>query len=63
LLTLSHAACSLAPECFAEGIDLKVLLAGWAGKGNYVMLQWDRDVEKFEETLELRRKLVEEIPL
>jgi hypothetical protein len=63
LLTLSHAASSLALESLAGAIGLKELLGGWAGKGNYVMLQWGRDLDKFEETLELRRKLVEEIPL
>lgn len=63
LLTLPHAMISLSPESLDEATGLKDLLGRWAGKGNQLMLQWEKELTRFEETLELRRKLVKEIPL
>jgi hypothetical protein len=63
LFTLPHAASSLSPESLAGAVGLRELLGEWAGKGNFAMLRWERELEIFEETLELRRRLVKEIPL
>lgn len=63
LLTLPRAASALSPESFDQGIRAREWLGGWVGKGNHIMLQWNADLTKLEETVELRRKLVEEIPL
>jgi hypothetical protein len=62
-LTLPRAATSLHPESLEGATGLKELMGGWIGKGNHIMLQWERDLTWFEETLELRRRIVKEIPL
>ena len=70
--TLGTAAEKLPPSCFqhAPGPPPEKVQHGQEGEGfqtirrePYQAGYWRRELEKFEETLELRRKLVEEIPL
>ena len=60
---LPHASISLASECLKRATGLRESLERCPGLPDHALRRWGPELEKFEETLELRRKLVEEIPL
>jgi hypothetical protein len=60
---LPHASISLASECLKRVTGLRESLERCPGLPDHALRRWGPQLEKFEETLELRRKLVEEIPL
>jgi hypothetical protein len=72
LWTPQHAAERIPPSCFEHASFAQpdeVLVEETFSKGEvvryepYHLRRWRKELKKFEETLELRRKLVEEIPL
>jgi hypothetical protein len=60
--TLREAATRL-PTTHLESLDITLPDEPRAGQSPTLLADWRRELRKFEETLELRRKLVEEIPL
>ena len=60
---LPHASISLAPECLKRATGFRESLERCPDLPDHAVRRWGPELEKFEETLELRRKLVEEIPL
>jgi hypothetical protein len=61
--TLPHAAVALSPDVLEAATGLHDLLQGLKGKEDWLVRSLGAELRKFEETLELRRKLLEEIPL
>jgi uncharacterized protein DUF5691 len=61
--TLPHAAVALSPEVFEAAAGMNDVLLGLKGERDWFVRWVSAELAKFEETLELRRKLVEEIPL
>ena len=60
---LPHAALSLASCCLERATGFRERLEGCSGLPDHALRCWGPELKRFEETLELRRKLVEEIPL
>ena len=60
---LPHASLSLASGCLKRATGFRESLERCPGLPDHALRRWGPELEKFEETLELRRKLVEEIPL
>ena len=60
---LVHASVSLAPECLIRATGFRESLERCPGLPEHALRRWVPELEKFEETLELRRRLVEEVPL
>jgi len=60
---LPHASVSLASGCLKRETGFRESLERCPGLPDHALRRWRPELEKFEETLELRRKLVEEIPL
>jgi hypothetical protein len=60
---LPHASVSLASGCLKRANGFRESLEGCRGLPDHALRRWGPELERFEETLELRRKLVEEIPL
>lgn len=60
---LPHASISLASGCLKRATGFRESLERCPGLPDHALRRWGPELEKFEETLELRRKLVEEIPL
>ena len=60
---LPHASISLSSECLKRATGFRESLERCPGLPDHALRRWGPELEKFEETLELRRKLVEEIPL
>jgi hypothetical protein len=61
--TLPHAAVALSPEVLEAVTGMHNVLQGLKGNEDWRVRWLSAEVRKFEETLELRRTLVEEIPL
>jgi hypothetical protein len=60
---LPHASISLASGCLEQASGFRDSLERCPGLPDHALRRWGPELERFEETLELRRKLVEEIPL
>ena len=60
---LPHASILLASGCLKRATGFRESLERCPGLPDHALRRWGPELEKFEETLELRRKLVEEIPL
>ena len=60
---LPHASLSLASGCLERATGFRERLEGCSGLPDHALRRWGPELERFEGTLELRRKLVEEIPL
>jgi len=60
---LPNATISLASECLKRATGFREILERCPGLPDHALRRWGPELEKFEETLELRRKLVEEIQL
>ena len=60
---LPHASLSLASECLKRATGFREHFERCSGLPDHALRRWGPELETFEETLELRRKLVEEIPL
>jgi hypothetical protein len=60
---LPHASTSLASGCLEGADGFRERLESCSGLPDHALRRWGPVLERFEETLELRRKLVEEIPL
>jgi hypothetical protein len=63
LTALPRASISLASGCLKQASGFRDSLERCPWLPNHALRRWGPELEKFEETLELRRKLVEEIPL
>jgi hypothetical protein len=61
--TLPHAAVALSPGVLEAATRMNDVLQNLKGEEDWFVLWLSAELRKFEETLELRRKLVEEIPL
>jgi hypothetical protein len=60
---LPRASISLASGCLQQASGFRDSLERCPGLPDHALRRWGPELERFEETLELRRKLVEEIPL
>ena len=60
---LPHASMSLAPECLKRATGFRESLERCPDLPDHAVRRWGPELETFEETLELRRKLIKEIPL
>lgn len=63
LTALPHASISLASGCLKRATGFRESLERCPGLPDHALRRWGPELERFEETLELRRKLVKEIPL
>jgi hypothetical protein len=61
--TLPHAAAALSPDVLETAIGMDAILQRSKGEQDWSVRWLGAELRKFDETLELRRKLVEEIPL
>lgn len=61
--TLSHAAVALSPEFLGAATGIENILRGSKGQEDWLPSWVISELRKFDETLELRRRLVKEIPL
>jgi len=60
---IPHASVSLATECLRGAEGFREILEGCSGPQDHARYRWGPVLKRFDETLELRRELVEEIPL